>query len=177
MRATSVMRFVLFGAAGFGIGGAIGVATLSLIPFGGAVGGASLGLALRDWRKAVVLALLGAMGLTVGVFVTLVLAATLSYASGPMGAVVGTVVGASLGVAFWDWRTIFALAVAGGLGFGVGLLAWDLLQWDSLPSMVVRFSLSISVVVTGLLGGAFLGAVLGLLEKRKLNEERGPRVR
>jgi hypothetical protein len=45
MRATSVVRFILFGAVGFGLGVVIAGAGF-LIPLGGAVGGASLGAAL-----------------------------------------------------------------------------------------------------------------------------------
>ena len=71
MRATSVMRFVLFGAVGFGIGGAIvggfevnplvsSLLALLLFLLGllviGTLGGASLGLAMSDRRKAVILA-------------------------------------------------------------------------------------------------------------------------
>ena len=90
---------------------------------GGALGGASLGLALKDWRKVAILALLGALGLAVGVFATLTVAALFSYSPLLLGALVGVVVGASLGAAFLDWRTVLGLAVAGAVGFGVGLPA------------------------------------------------------
>ncbi len=48
MRRTGITRFVLLGAAGFGIGGAVAgiVGAFVAIPVAGAVGGASLGLAL-----------------------------------------------------------------------------------------------------------------------------------
>ncbi len=177
MRATSVMRFVIFGAVGFGIGGAIGFVAFLLIPVGGAVGGASLGLALKDRRRAVILALLGALGLSVGILATLTFASLLNYAWGPMGAIVGAAVGASLGVAFWDWSRFVVLAVVGSVGFGVGMLAGNLLPWDSLPSVVVRFGLGISIVVAGAIGGASLGATLGYLEKRKLAAQQRPVVR
>lgn len=51
MRATNVMRVVIYGAAGFGVGATLAVALLGLVglPLIGAVGGAALGLALRDW--------------------------------------------------------------------------------------------------------------------------------
>src|SRR5215204_6318437 len=59
MREAGVMRFALFGAVGFGIGGTIAGPCWSLVFFtswasallfilSGAVGGASLGLALKD---------------------------------------------------------------------------------------------------------------------------------
>ncbi len=59
MRSTSLARFVLFEAAGFGIGVDVAwsVGYFSLIKLSillvGAVGGASSGLALRDRRKLV----------------------------------------------------------------------------------------------------------------------------
>jgi hypothetical protein len=132
------MRFVVFGGVGFGIGGVIsnpflaylpGLVALLLTPLvGGAVGGAALGLATKDRKRVVLLAVLGALGLTLGVFATLTFGSFFNYSSALLGALVGAVLGASLGAAFWDWRTILALAVAGAAGFGVGLVAGDLLQ-------------------------------------------------
>jgi hypothetical protein len=188
-RANHLLRCVLFGAVGFGIGGAVsgqlimllsglvpGLVGLPLTLFvGGALGGAALGLALRDWRRVVVLALLGVLGLTVGVMAGLILGSFFNYAEVPTTVMVGAVVGTSLGAAFLDWRTILALAVAGAVGFGVG----------TLPADFVRFSIPIlrqlgeagSYAITGIIGGASLGAALGYLEQRKLAEERRPRVR
>jgi hypothetical protein len=186
MRAMSVMRFVVLGAVGFGIGGAIGsllimylpggVALLLTILIGGAVGGASLGLAFGDWRRVVVLAMLGALGLTLGVFAGLTLGSFFfNYSEVATVAIVGAVVGASLGAAFGDWRTILALVVAGAVGFSVG----------TLPADFVRFSIPIlrqlgeggSFAITGTIGGASLGAALGYLEYRKLAQGQRPRVR
>jgi hypothetical protein len=50
----SMMRFVILGAVGFGIGLAIAVKTLSFPPGGGWRSGA--GLALKDWRQVAILA-------------------------------------------------------------------------------------------------------------------------
>src|SRR5918998_1222173 len=80
-----LLRFVSLGACGFGVGGALAGASWPLLPrtvgvsallvvLGGAIGGGSLGLALRDRRKAVILALLGAVGFTVGSIAAVVLA-------------------------------------------------------------------------------------------------------
>jgi hypothetical protein len=184
----SVIRFVAFGAVGFGIGGAISGPLLMFLPglvpglvglpltlfVGGAVGGAGLGLALREWRRVVILAVLGAVGLTVGVMAALILGSFINYSEVPIRVMVGAVVGTSLGVAFLDWRTILALAVAGAVGFGIG----------SLPADFVRFSIPIlrqlgeagSYAITGIIGGASLGAALAYLERRKLVEERRERV-
>ncbi len=65
---------------------------------------------------------------------------------------IGAAVGASLGVAFWDWKRVAALGVTGAVGFGLcGALAGDS------PS---------SLLVMGVRGGASLGGVLGYLEGR-----------
>src|SRR5215208_2722399 len=171
MRLSGLTRFVILGALGFGAGGAIAVLSmlwpisLSLsVLVGGAVGGASLGLALRDWRRAMILAMLGTLGLTAGIFATLGFASYFAYSPAPLGA--------SLGVAFLDWRTILALGLAGALGFGIGFLAGDLLR----ASFPVIKGLG-SIVVAGMIGGASLGATLGILETRRPAGGRGQRVR
>ena len=185
MRLRSVLWFVILGAIGFGIGGT----TASLItfklaetggfllgpPLGGAVGGASLGLALKDFRRVVVLALLGALGLTVGLMAGLTLGSFFNYSPVAIAAIVGAVVGASLGVAFKDWRTIVALAVAGAVGFSVGNLA-DLIRYY-IPIIGRDLGEAAGIVITGIIGGASLGAALGYLESRRLAAERRPRVR
>ncbi len=99
MRATSVIRLVVLGAVGFGIGGAITRPLSLLLPgmvgllltllIAGAVGGASLGLALMDWRRVVILAVLGAPGLTVGVMAGLTLGSFISHSEVPIAAIAG----------------------------------------------------------------------------------------
>jgi hypothetical protein len=181
----SVMRLVILGAVGFGIGGAIGGFIVFHLPglgafllgplVGGAVGGASLGLALKAFRPVVVLAVLGALGLTIGVIAGLMLGSFFNYSEVAIAAMVGTVVGASLGAAFLDWRTIPALAVTGAVGFGIGLPAGHFL-WASFPVLRQKGEEG-SYAVAGLVGGALLGAVLRYLEERKLAAEQRPRVR
>src|SRR3712207_4362955 len=84
MRAKSMMRFVILGAVGFGLGGAIAGACwpLAVVTRGdsallfilsGAVGGASLGLALGDRTRTKRLALLGTLGFSLGGIVALVI--------------------------------------------------------------------------------------------------------
>jgi hypothetical protein len=162
MRATSVMRFVVLGAVGFGIGVVIAGAGF-LIPVGGALGGASLGLGLEDKRKAAILALLGALGATFAVIVVFIAGSPVWDYPVRMAAVIGAMVGASLGVAFWDWKRVVALTVAGAVGFGLG----GAIGGDS-PS---------GLLALGVIGGASLGAALGYLEIRKLAQEQRPRVR
>jgi len=81
MRHTSLAKFVLLGAAGFGIGGAIAgiVGAFVAIPVAGAVGGASLGLALGDRRRLVALTLLGALGTFLGLLAVLTLGSFVNY--------------------------------------------------------------------------------------------------
>jgi len=185
VRATSVMLFVILGAIGFGIGGAIGGPLITFLPggvalllwplVGGAVGGASLGLALKDFRRVLILALLGALGLTLGVMTGLVLGSFFNYSTVAIAALVGAVVGASLGVAFRDWRTILALAVAGAVGFSVGNLA-EFVRL-SVPAIGTDLGEAGSIAITGTVGGALLGASLAYLESRRLAQGQRPRVR
>ena len=99
MRTTSVMRFVIFGAVGFGIGGILPLPLNVLI--GGAVGGASLGLALKDRERVVVLAVLGEIGLILGLMAGVGISHYFfNSAEVSVMAIVGAVVGASVGVAF-----------------------------------------------------------------------------
>lgn len=108
MRATIVMRFVILGAAGFGIGWAVlgifgggfaitgGVGTpmfgaifsgdyLALLAYAlafgvcGACAGAVLGLGLRDGRKAALMALLGGAGVFLGSFIATIIFLLLSW--------------------------------------------------------------------------------------------------
>lgn len=192
MRRAGYLRYVLLGAGGFGAGGALagvswpllpltGGASLLLVVLAGAIGGASLGLALGERRKTVALAVLGALGFTIGGIVAVVagfigfLPATGSGALNAMGAgaagmIVGAVGGASLGAAFWDPRKILVLTLVGALGFGLGLL--------------VKFSLeetfrlgafeNVLLAVAGAIGGAVMGAAVEYLERpaRPLRAER-----
>ncbi len=185
MRATSMMKFVVLGAVGFGIGGAIGSLLIMFLPvrvalpltilIAGAVGGASLGVALRDFRRVAILAGLGALSLFIGLFAGLILGSFFNYSVVLIAAMVGAVVGASLGLAFDDWTTNVALAVGGAVGFGFGSLPADSLRF-SIP-LLRQLGEGGSIAITGIIGGASLGAVLGYLESRKLAERQRPRVR
>jgi hypothetical protein len=202
MRAASVKRFVLFGAVGFGIGGAIagacwplavytsGASALLLI-LSGALGGASLGLALKDRRKTMSLAALGIVGFSVGGIVVLLvgfgvfapipaLTGSADYGvRGVMGILGGAVVGGSLGLAFGNGRRVATLAVAGAGGFGVGVIvaAFCVSSIFGTDFLVGISGTIILYALTGVTGGVSLGAALGYVESRRPAERPGPRVR
>ncbi len=173
MRAARVMRFVVFGAVGFGIGVVIAGAGL-LIPIGGALGGASLGLALEDKSKVAILALLGALGATFGVIVVFLAGSPMWDYPVRMAAVIGAMVGASLGVGFWDWRRTLALTLAGAVGFGGGLIVgvFALQGTFGVSFMVGIWGTIILCAITGIIGGASLGAALGYLESKLVSGRR-----
>jgi hypothetical protein len=111
-------------------------------------------LATKDRKRVALLAVLNALRLTLGVFATLTFGSFFNYSSALAGALVGAVLGASLGAAFWDWRTILALAVSGAAGFGVGLLAGDLLRASFPVIRRVREIGSIAVAGSGCIIGS-----------------------
>jgi hypothetical protein len=196
MRAKSIMRFVALGAVGFGLGGAIAGACwpLAVLTSGasallfilsGAVGGVSLGLALGDRATTTRLALLGILGYFLGGIVALVIALGFLSASeeygtrGMMGVSGGAIIGASLALTFGAWERIIALALAGAVGFGAGVLIGVFVLKGIFGGefLVGVWGTIVLYAITGTIGGASLGAALGYLEKRKLAEERRPRVR
>ena len=114
MRVTSVMRFILFGAVGFGIGWAVlgglgngfpmagGVGTVlggaifsgdlpalllytPVLSLSGACGGAVLGWVFKDYRRVAILAVLGAVGFFVGSFIVVGLFFALSFVQAGYG--------------------------------------------------------------------------------------------
>jgi len=183
MGATRVLRFVLFGAVGFGGGVFVGILMATYGPLigmlfgplaGGALGGASLGLASKKRRRVVVLALLGAVGLTLGIIAGLIVGSFFNY-GWPTGAVVGAIVGGSLGAAYRDWRTILALVVVGAVGCSVGYWLGHYVR-AAIPILSQIREVG-SITITGTFFGAFVGATFAYLERRKLAEERTARVR
>ena len=110
-RLRNIIRFVLFGAIGFGIGGIVLGAIyttdndwlwlLGLAIFG-ACEGAVLGLILGGWRKSINWAIIGAL---VFAMVTLILN-TLELEPILQTAIIGVIIGAFIGTAFGLHRTI-----------------------------------------------------------------------
>jgi MFS family permease len=217
MRAKGEVRLIFFGAAGFGIGWALlgiydggfaivgGVGTpmfgalfsgdfLALLVYplvfsvGGAFAGAVLGLGLREERKAVLMALLGGVGVFIGSFIATIIYFLVSWGLFGAGygilealsaATLGLVVGALLSLSVRSFGGTVVLALMGLVGFGIGgviaaaLQGFPLQPSEGLPSLqTATFG-----AIEGIIGGASLGAALGYLERRKLAQERRPRVR
>ena len=185
----SMMWFVILGAVGFGVGGAICAYWFPIgLLLGGALGGAMLGLAFKNWGRVVGLALLGLIGLAVGlgagIGLMIVSTKLLGLDSEGLGATlmiatVGAGVGALLGLTLGGSRMIGALPAAGAVGFGAGAWLSQLIS-QSIPTLSQlgeQGSFLINLTTIGTIGGASLGAALGYLEYRKSAQERRPRVR
>jgi hypothetical protein len=217
MKAMSVMRFVVLGAVGFGIGWALagllnsgftaiydpsldtlepgrgvdlppwwvrGLSRFSWLSWfiAGACGGAGLGLALGSWKRVGALAGAGALGFGLGN--ALLFAFSLLFFFPllvPVSLWMGALGGLMLGVALADWRRAVLLGLAGMVGFGVGgAFAAELgmyvrgIDVGPPPYRPVPYVLGLGMV--GLIGGASLGAALGYSEYRKLAAQRRPWV-
>jgi hypothetical protein len=203
MRTPSIMRFILYGAVGFGIAWAIagflnsGFLAITNPMFqtppwwvewppqvayflGGALGGAALGAAIGSWKRVVTLALAGAVGFGVGSFVFFVLAFLFGFPLVSVG--MGALGGILLGLALADWRAVVLIGLSGMVGFGVGEAIATALgmpqfafDWEQPPLWQMLYVLVQGMV--GIIGGASLGAALGYLHRRRLVPERSPRVR
>jgi hypothetical protein len=214
MKTLGVIRFLIYGAVGFGIawallgafgggfpiaggvslvlGGAIFSGDLPalllytpVLSLGGAFGGAALGLVFKDFRRVVILAVLGAVGFFLGSFIVVGLFFSMSFMQAGYGllealsaAAIGLVIGALLSLSLRSLRGTVVLALMGLVGFGIGGLITAALQGFPLqPSeSVIPVQSAAFGAVEGIIGGAFLGAALGYLETRKQASERSPRV-
>ncbi|MDO8635857.1 MAG: hypothetical protein Q7R34_06365 [Dehalococcoidia bacterium] len=200
--AKSILAFALLGAVGFGIGGIVGsviwgsAATTTIITKDGveyavrlslnlnvgqvflslaligAMGGASLGLGLRNWRKAGVAALVGAVGFSIALIIGAVIQLSLWGKSPPYfaglftGAIIGVILGASLGLALRGWKAAGLLALAGAIGFGA--------MFQAVLNLEFEVSSAKSFGIWGAIAGATLGVALGYLERRKVTKESSP---
>lgn len=126
---------------------------------------------MRGRRRAVALALLGGVGFSLGSLAAVILAfigllpASEYGATNAMGAVaagilVGAVGAALLGLSLWDPRKVVLLTLAGAVGFGVGLLAKFFVE----HALGLGVAENLFLAVSGVIGGAALGAALGYLE-------------
>jgi hypothetical protein len=196
MNKQELKRIAIFsslGAIGFGIGaigfGAIrirgwdvnilssgSVPSLLGFPTMGAIGGAALGLALWNWRKAVVLALVGAVAFSIG-FLGGFFGLFVLYQSGLRGEAIYNIIyggipglfgGAALGLASLDLLKIVSLAIAGAIGFGAGMLIMANSSFDPMSSWgITPFKPWLGWVLWGVIGGGFLGVTLGYIECKR----------
>ena len=173
-----IARSAIFGAIGFGTGGAIcgplvafeeprvGFAVL------GAAGGMSMGLALDGWRKTWILVLACAIGFGAGFMTAFLIVLAIwsppRHAEGLfIGAVGGAIGGVSLGLASRNWGRAGLLSLAGAVGFGIAAqFDWYLLQVLRVSDVTV-LGFAVKLAIWGIVGGALLGAALGYLEKEE----------
>jgi len=173
-KARNINRLVVYGIAGFGIGGAVGGAIWVAfdaphIGFAiwGALGGASLSLNKGDWTRTIITVVACAIGFDFGFlfpfFVSLVIWEP-TYGQGFfLGCIGGVIGGVSLALGLKEWRRSWLLALAGAIGFGIAAQAtWDILR--GLEPQVLWGA--IRLAIWGVIGGASLGATLGYIEKK-----------
>ncbi len=177
----SLAAFILWGAIGFGVGGAIGATTavgpLSFIfPIMGIVGGASIGLLLGKRVRAIVMALEGAVGFGIASIPVLVYSglgvgsiekgmviSTAAIIEGTvillvLGAIQGLIGGILLGIDLRDRARAKYLITGSTIGFAIGAQA----SWG----FIFDFSPEVVFAIWGAIGGATLGLALGYFEKR-----------
>ena len=132
----------------------------------------------KGWRSTAVLALASGIGFEVGVVSGGFVGLITSFSQMPIlltgfayGGIAGAVGGASLGLAFKDWRRIRLLALAGAIGFGLPASISPTMWLKGLyPGIVASPSLEASVLLVVMLvvGGSCLGTTLGYLERRAM---------
>lgn len=173
-----IARFAFWGAVGFGLGGAIGgiIAVDALTFFGfaimGGVGGMSLGLAMRSWKMAGLLALAGAFGLSVGTFVAVFIGLGLGEAVQLPDlfwiivgrfTIAGAIGGLALGLTLNGWKAAGFLALAGAIAFRLMERVQELVNFGLItPQLLSRTT---QMAIWGIISGALLGAALGYLKK------------
>jgi hypothetical protein len=180
----SIPAFALWGAVGFGIGGATGgiIAVDAATFFGfaimGGIGGMSLGLALKSWKMAGFLALAGAVGLSIGVLICVFIGLGLGEVL-PLPdllwrilgrfTIAGAVTGVALGLPLKGWKEAGFLALAGSIAFLIVEQVQEVVPLGLITHQLL--SRVTQMVIWGVVGGALLGAALGYLEKRKADTQ------
>jgi hypothetical protein len=179
-----IVKYVIWGAVGFCVGGAIGgiftsdLNTFTSLAVLGIFGGASLGFVSKGWKGAIVLALTGGSGFVFGTFLSVIIGMGLGLILPEpineiyrlvvpfvMGAITGAVGGIAIGLALKDWRGAGLLGLGGGAGFGI---ASQINQSVLLGHLTTRvLSMAVPLAIWGVIGGAFLGAALGYLKRIK----------
>jgi hypothetical protein len=125
------------------------------------------------------LVLLGTIGAFIGfIFEVMLMFGLLGSGMSPtLGYVIvygiapGVCIGIALGLTFLDLNKIIGLGLAGALGFGIGMLIVypSFHPWTGLgiPGNLKPW---FGWILWGVIGGAFLGAALGYLEKRRADK-------
>jgi len=175
----SLWGMVMMACSLIGVGDARVIAAFF---FSGAVSGGLLAVLLRRSRKqAGLMALLGGIGaLSYIVWLIIIGIAAGGFersGSWPASLLVyvmwGATIGALLGVAFKNRRVVIGLALAGAIGFPLGmwlaswlqLLIFQHTEW--LEYHDGAFVLWLRYGFTGMIGGAFIGAALSFFERKK----------
>jgi hypothetical protein len=203
MRARGVMRFIILGGVGFGIGWAVAgffnsgfiAITAPMFTSGagpppwwvgsapylswflaGACGGAGLGLATGSWKRVVALTAAGSLGFGLGSFLFFVLAFLFGFP--PVSVAMGAFGGLLLGLVLADWKRVVLLGLAGMVGFGVGgaiatALGMPPLAFDWDRPPLLLVLYVLVQSMVGFIGGASFGAVLGYFE----NQQAGRSIR
>ena len=172
--------FALFGAVGFGIGGAIAspISVDAAIFLGFAImagiGGMSLGLALKSWKMAGFLALAGAVGFPFGFYVSIFVGMGLGEVL-PLpdlfwrilgrNTIAGAIGGAALGLPLNSGKAVGFLALAGAIALRIAEQILEVIDFGLITPQLL--SGVTQLAIWGVVLGALLGATLGYLEKRK----------
>ena len=185
-----ISKFALWGAAGFGSGGAIGGTAIVLIEYTGpllmmklwllglgvflqgAFGGLALGLVKRlNWKRITRIVVSTGIGflavLWAGFGVYFVMSMGYSLATFGIvlwGVIAGAIGGLGLGLAIWGCDRILVLSFIGALTCGWQQVYFAYRDWfqylGSWESIIIW-------AVFGVIGGVFLGATLGFLKRSK----------
>ena len=171
--------FILWGAVGFGIGGAIAgtIAVDAAIFLGFAImagiGGMSLGLALKSWKMAGFLALAGAVGFPFGFFICVFIGLgglgemlpDLFWRILGINTIAGAVGGAALGLPLNSGKAIGFMALAGAISLRITEQVQEVIDFGLITPQLL--SGVTQLAIWGVVLGALLGVVLVYLEKRK----------
>ena len=177
-RILEILRFGLFGVIGFGVGIFLtrqfmfslllteplvfGISYTILGAILGAIGGLSLGLVIRDTKKAKFLVLAGAIGSVIASILNLYIYFYLSASALPPEVILGAVGGASFGLVFKNWKKVLIMALASGVGFYLGYYIMHYMYTYT----NLLFSVN-SLFIPGCIGGLSVGLTFGYLETTK----------
>jgi len=79
-----------------------------------------------------------------------------------MGAIMGAIGGLSLGIALKNLAWAGFLTLAGAIGFSIGYVTYRQIIYQHILGVPTHL-----FIIWGIIGGTFLGAALGYLEKKR----------